>query len=62
MAAAMAWVLYSVWRSRVGMISPTYGAFAVAVIIVFLGLLAWARRKSFGSMEDDKELDRIVEA
>ena len=60
-ALVMAWVLYVVWRSHGRDDLATYGAFAVAVVIVFPGLLAWARRRSAGDAAAGEELDRVVE-
>jgi hypothetical protein len=57
------WALYAVWRSPQPRRDDlaTYGAFAVAVIIIIPGVLAWARRKSSYGAVDGESLDRTVE-
>ena len=57
------WVLYEVWRSPQQHRNDlaTYGAFAMAVIVIIPGMLAWARRRSSGGATDDKNLDDTVE-
>jgi hypothetical protein len=58
---AAAWVLYAVWRSPNRDDYATYGAFAVAVIVIVPAVLAWAQRKSSGSALNIVELDPSVE-
>jgi hypothetical protein len=55
------WLLYEVWRSPRRNDLATYGAFAVAVVAILPGLLAWARRRSLRGVADDANLDRAVE-
>ena len=60
-AAATAAVLCVVWWSPHRDDYATYGAFAVAVIIVFPPLIAWRRRKSSGLAAGLNSLDSAVE-
>jgi hypothetical protein len=55
------WLLYEVWKSPRRNDLATYGAFAVAVVAILPGLLAWARRRSLRGVADDANLDRAVE-
>jgi hypothetical protein len=61
-AVVLAWVLSVVWRSASHRDDyATYGAFAVAVVVVFPSLIKWARRASSGSADARESLDRTVE-
>jgi MFS family permease len=62
-AVVLLCVLYAVWRSPPPRRDDlaTYGAFAVAVIIIIPGVLAWARRRSSGGAADGAGLDGMVE-
>jgi hypothetical protein len=62
-AVVLLWALYAVWRSPPPRRDDlaTYGAFAVAVIIIIPGVLAWARRRSSGGAADGAALDDMAE-
>jgi membrane protein DedA with SNARE-associated domain len=44
-AGGAAWVLYTVWRSPQRNDLATYGAFAVALVALVAGWIAWAWRR-----------------
>jgi hypothetical protein len=54
------WTLYAVWRSPSRDSYATYGAFAVAVVVIIPGMLAWARRKSTDSVENPEVFNRRI--
>lgn len=63
-AVAALWLLYAVWRSPQRTNLATYGAFAVAVVVMALSWIAWVWRtgkRETGPGEKVKELDRIAD-
>ena len=61
---AVVWLLYAVWRSRHRSDLATYGAFAVAVVPLLAGWIAWAwraRTRPATSAAAGGELDRAAD-
>ncbi|HEX4657182.1 MAG TPA: hypothetical protein VH307_07340 [Streptosporangiaceae bacterium] len=64
LAVAAAWVLYAVWRSPHRNDLATYGAFAVALVALAAGWIAWAlraRAKRDGGTPDLRDLDHLAD-
>jgi hypothetical protein len=57
------WLLYAVWRSPHRSDLATYGAFAVAMVALVVGWIAWAWRRGRPGVAatDAQDLDRVAD-